>query len=112
MSCQYLESIKIWWVGRKSEAKIFKTILKHSPKNFCELKIFNNSQSKLSPKDLKYFFLDWKGRIPFTLIVIRGYYNSLESNRKNMKIIKKYKKLGIIKKFEIKEFYEEEIDIF
>ncbi|CAB4430295.1 unnamed protein product [Rhizophagus irregularis] len=112
MSCQYLESIKIWWVGRKSEMKIFKTILKHSPKNFCELKIFNNSQSKLSPKDLKYFFIDWKDRIPFTLIVIKGYYNSLEANRKNMKIIKKYKKLGVIKNFEIKEFYEEEIDIF
>ncbi|RIA91910.1 hypothetical protein C1645_875123 [Glomus cerebriforme] len=109
-SCQYLESIEIWCGNTYlSEKEVLETIAKHSPKNFCELKMYNNSISKLIPKDLETFFISWLNRIPkklLTLIIIKEDYNSLEDDEENMKIIDKYENLGVIK-FETK-FYDED----
>ena len=104
-NCQYLESIEIW-CGEDylNEKDVLEIIVKYSPKNFYELKIYNDSQSELLPEDLESFFVGWKNRIPkksFSLIVIKDSYNSLEVNEENMKIIKKYIKLGTIKKFKV-----------
>ncbi|RIA81275.1 hypothetical protein C1645_837269 [Glomus cerebriforme] len=106
-SCQYLKNIKIWcgtyWLKEK---EILETIAKHSPKNFCKLKIYNCSNSELLLEDLESFFINWNNRELLTLIIINKYSCiSLEENEENMKIIEKYKNLGIIKKFEIKNYY-------
>ncbi|RIA83779.1 hypothetical protein C1645_833258 [Glomus cerebriforme] len=105
-SCQYLESIKIWCGERfLGEKEVLETITKYSPKNFGELKIYNRSDSELLPEDLESFFISWKNRPSFTLIINKKYnYISLEANKENMKIIKKYINLGIIKKFETKDY--------
>ena len=89
-----------------------KIVAKHSPKNFHELKVYNSSHSKLLPEDLEYFFICWNNRIPkksLSLIIIKDYYyNSLEVNEENIKLIEKYKTLGVIKKFETKEFDDDD----
>ncbi|RIA84601.1 hypothetical protein C1645_832026 [Glomus cerebriforme] len=97
-SCQYLESIKIW-CGKRflNEKEVLKTVVKYSPKNFYELKLYNVSNSELLPKDLESFFISWKNRIPkksFSLKIVKHRRcNSLELNEENMKIIEKYKNL-------------------
>ncbi|RIA87510.1 hypothetical protein C1645_740070 [Glomus cerebriforme] len=102
-NCQYLESIKVWcgvyWLKEK---EVLETITKHSPKNFCKLKICHYSDSELLPEDLESFFISWKNRPSFTLINSKFGYIGLEKNEENMEIIKKYKNLGIIKRFETK----------
>ncbi|RIA90193.1 hypothetical protein C1645_876268 [Glomus cerebriforme] len=111
-NCQYLESIKIWCGdGFLSEKEVLETVAKYSPKNFRELKIYNDPVSELLPEDLESFFIIWKNRTPkksLTLIIIKEYDSNLELNKENMEIIEKYKKLGIIKKFETKEYGEDE----
>ena len=75
-------------------------VAKYSPKNFYELKIYNDSHSELVPEDLESFFISWKNRLPkklLSLIIIVDYYNSLELNEENMEIIETYQNLGIIK---------------
>ncbi|RIA92328.1 hypothetical protein C1645_820840 [Glomus cerebriforme] len=110
-SCQYLESIKIRrGVSYLSYKEILETIAIHSPENFCKLEMYNDllSNSKLLPEDLESFFISWKNRPSkksFTLLINKTYSSSnisLEENEECMKIIKKYKNLGIIKKFETK----------
>ena len=77
---------------------------KHSPKNFRELKLYNPFDSGLNSKDLESFFINWKNRIPQrSLSFVLGCLNILEVEKENMKVIEKYKKLGIIKQFEIIE---------
>jgi hypothetical protein len=107
ISCQYLESIIIWWGKNLSNKEVLETVVKYSPNNFCKLVLYNNSDT--TPEDLELFFINWKNRMPFkllTIIAIRDYYgiNSL-TNEKNMVIIKKYETLGVIK-FRIKENQE------
>src|SRR5581483_1587899 len=119
-SCQYLERVKIFCgESHLNEKEVLEVVVKSSPKNFYELKIINNSDSILVPEDLESFFVSWQDRIPsklFSLTTIKdGFFRSLEMDENNMKIIKKYKNLGIIKKFETKDLneeVEEEIDIF
>ncbi|RIA90198.1 hypothetical protein C1645_876272 [Glomus cerebriforme] len=106
--CQHLESIKFWCGERffLSEKEVLETVAKYSPKNFYELKIYNDSISKLLPEDLESFFISWKNRSPkksLTLIIIRDYFVGFQVNEENMKIINKYKNLGIIRKFEIRD---------
>ena len=110
--CQYLESIKIWCGGRcLDEKEILEVVAANSQKNFYELKIYNYSDSELLSEDLESFFVSWKDRIPrksLSLIIIENIYRSLEKDENNMKIIQKYKSLGVIKKFEIKDFEKED----
>ncbi|RIA80805.1 hypothetical protein C1645_838036, partial [Glomus cerebriforme] len=95
-SCQHLESIRIW-----CEVKdVLETVTKHSPKNLCKLKICNSSYL---PENLESFFISWKSQISRTLI-IKKYecFCTTRDNIEEQKMIKKYKNLGIIKKFEFK----------
>ena len=115
--CQYLESIKIWCGGDfLNEKKVLEVVAVNSQKNFYELKIYNDSDSELLSEDLESFFVSWKDRIPrksLSLIIIEGFYRTLEKDENNMKMIQKYKSLGVIKKFEIKDFekdYEENLN--
>jgi len=111
--CQDLESIKVW-CGKNylSEEGCLDMIAKHSPKNFYELKMFNENNSELYDEDLELFFTNWNNRRPqrsISFIILK--YDicdnvSLEENEENMKIIEKYIELGVIKKFSIKNVNE------
>ena len=86
---------------------MLEVIIRYSPKNFYELKIYNDNQpSKLLSEDLESFFISWKSRTPkksLALIIIKDYKgdnDGFDTNEENMKVIEKYKELGIIKKFE------------
>ncbi|CAB4400635.1 unnamed protein product [Rhizophagus irregularis] len=112
-NCQYLESIKIWcgdyYLNEKDFLEVF---AKYSPKNFYKLEIFYAYKVSLEvpSDDLENFFLSWKSRIPqkpLSLIIIDKYsdFISLKVNDENMKIIKKYMKMGIIKKFKLNDLF-------
>jgi hypothetical protein len=116
MSCQYLESIKIWCgVKYLNEKEVLETVANHAPKYFYKLKICNMSNSDLSSNDLEIFFKTWKNRKSKKLLIIMfkiKYRNSLIDNVK-MKIIEKYENLGVIKFDTVdyeKERFEEEED--
>ena len=55
-------------------------------------------RSELLPEELESFFISWTNRIP-QKDTIRN--SSLVTNNENMEIIKKYTKLGVIKKFKV-----------
>ncbi|GBC08760.1 hypothetical protein RclHR1_08360006 [Rhizophagus clarus] len=98
ISCQQLESIKIksgkiYLKGNE----VLETVAKFSPKNFHELKLRN--YVRLESKDLESFFISWKNRkVQKSLSFIIN--NNNDENNGNIKIIEKYKKLGVLKKFE------------
>ncbi|CAI2179068.1 4359_t:CDS:1 [Funneliformis geosporum] len=110
-SCQYLESIKVW-CGHNflNEKELLEVIASYSPKNFNELKIYNDTRSELIHQDMESFFLSWGNRIPhrpLNLFVIKnngGYSLALDVNEENIITIEKYRKLGVIKKFGIENF--------
>ncbi|PKY37566.1 hypothetical protein RhiirA4_438763 [Rhizophagus irregularis] len=113
-NCQYLETINIWCGdGYLNEKEFLEIFAKHSPKNFYELEIFYayKARSKISFEDLEKFFINWKNRLsqkPLSLIVIKSYdCISLELKVENMKIIERYIKMGVIKKFKTKKFEED-----
>ncbi len=95
-NCQYLESIKIW-CGSKgyylTENEVFETVANHSPNNFCELKIY--CLDFISPEKLQSFFISWKNRMSKKLL--RLIFIDYKIEEENMKIIKKYENLGIVK---------------
>ena len=113
-NCQYLESIQVRCGNYfLNEKEMLEVVVKYSPKYFYELKIYNNGRSsKLLSEDLESFFISWKRRTPkksLALIIIKSYYNNgLDTNEENIKVIEKYKELGIIKRFETKLFDEED----
>ncbi len=61
-SCQYLEGIVIRYrVCYLNEKEVLETVAKHSPKNFYELKLYNNPE--FIPENLlESFFVSWKNR--------------------------------------------------
>ena len=93
-----------------NEKKMLEVVAKYSPKSFHELRIYNVTQSELLPRDLESFFMSWKNRPllkPLTLIVINRPSKQsygLDANEKNITVIKKYKKLGIVKEFRVEEY--------
>ncbi|CAB5360792.1 uncharacterized protein OCT59_012037 [Rhizophagus irregularis] len=106
-NCKYLESIEIWYdflSSQSSEKEILDVVAKHSQNNFFELKLYELS-SELLPEDLESFLIGWKNRIPkksINLIRIKNEIlnnNVLDISKEILKIIEKYKNLGIIKKF-------------
>ena len=111
--CQYLESIMIWCGGKfLSEKEALKAFAKYSHKNVSELILhyFFDIRFKLLPEELESFFISWTNRIPqksLSLVIIKR-RNSLDTNDENMKIIKKYTKLGVIKKFKVTDLYDDE----
>ncbi|PKB92538.1 hypothetical protein RhiirA5_368445, partial [Rhizophagus irregularis] len=69
ISCQYLESIKIWCgINYLSEKEVLETVAKYSTNNFCELKIHHITTSDASPDDLESFFICWERRTPKKLL--------------------------------------------
>ncbi|PKY12618.1 hypothetical protein RhiirB3_424314 [Rhizophagus irregularis] len=116
-SCQYLESIRVWCGdGYLNDKEFLDILVKSSPKNFYELEIYYCSYhepSEILPKELEGFFINWKNRMTQKSLSLTIFNNtegiSLEANEENMKIIKKYEKVGLIKKFRIKEYdYDED----
>jgi len=60
----------------------------------------------LFPEELEPAFISWKNRIPqrsLSLIITNGssYSKKLRVKNDNIEVIEKFKKLGVIKKFEI-----------
>jgi hypothetical protein len=113
-SCQSLESINVWCGdGYLNEKEFLEVVAKYSPENFHQLEIYYtyNANSVLRPDELEEFFVNWKNREsrkPLSLIVIKDYKSaSLEVNVENTKIIEKYAKIGLVKKFVVKEYKEE-----
>ncbi|GES91078.1 hypothetical protein GLOIN_2v1531010 [Rhizophagus clarus] len=113
-SCNNLESIKIW-CGREylSEKEALEAIVKFS-RNIYELILYHQFkvQFKLLPEELESFFINWidrKPQKPLSLVIVR-YFNtkSLDAIDKNIEIINKYIKLGVIKKFKITDFDDDE----
>ncbi|RIA98786.1 hypothetical protein C1645_870402 [Glomus cerebriforme] len=113
--CQYLEGFIIWR-GRDflNEKEVLETIVKYSPKNFYEI-IFqhiNIIYSVLIPEELESFFINWTNRVPqksLSLVIVNDGSNSLDTSDGNIEIINKYIELGVIKKFEIYENFENEL---
>ncbi|PKY44866.1 hypothetical protein RhiirA4_419388 [Rhizophagus irregularis] len=104
-NCQQLDSIITIcgdsYIGSKIMLEI---VVKYSPKNFRELKLL--SHEKLSSEDLQLFFTGWEARIPqnpISLIISNNDRFVVDINIDEM--ITKYKKLGIIKKFKIKNIF-------
>ncbi|GBC10274.1 hypothetical protein RclHR1_00950011 [Rhizophagus clarus] len=116
-SCLYLKSIGICCGGRfLNEKEILEAIVKYSHENISEVVILHQSYvyhlqtEKLSPKELESFFKNWANRVPQTLLTLvivtnRFFKQSLDKNEKNMKIIKKYIELGVIKDFKVRNSY-------
>ncbi|PKK70006.1 hypothetical protein RhiirC2_775020 [Rhizophagus irregularis] len=120
-NCQYLESIQIKCGPYLTKKEILETIVNYSPNNFCELKICNFVLfDYIYPKDLESFLMNWKSRVSkklLSLIIIKSenyYNNDFEDDNENIKLIKKYESLGVIK-FEIKDYKDiekEEVDYY
>jgi hypothetical protein len=88
-----------------SEKEALEVVATLSPKSFYELKIYNSTQSKLLPKDLESFFAMWENRTPKKSLNLVG-PRSL-NNKANVKIFERYKNLGVIRKFVIRDYDEE-----
>ncbi|RGB43320.1 hypothetical protein C1646_749888 [Rhizophagus diaphanus] len=96
-NCQQLESIRISSDKSLGGKKLLEIVAKYSPKNFHELNLFH---AKLHSKDLESFFISWKDRVsqrPFSFIYDG---DGPVNNNKTGKLIKKYKALDVINKFE------------
>ncbi|PKC12324.1 hypothetical protein RhiirA5_411988 [Rhizophagus irregularis] len=113
-SCIYLESIKIWCGGEYlSEKEALESVVKYSHENLCEIILYHQyyTQSELLPDELESFFTNWIHRKPksISLIIIKdeSFSFSLDTDEKNMEIIKRYIKLGIVNKFKV-AYYEDD----
>jgi hypothetical protein len=111
INCKYLESIKIQW-GKKylTEKEVFETVTNYSPNNFGELKMSNNSNLDVSSEDLETFFINWKNRTPKKLLSLITIVIDVKKQYESLKIIEKYKNLGIIKFGTISDDEEEKIE--
>ena len=95
-SCQLFKSFRASYYLQGGK-KLLEIIAKYSPKNFHELTLHNHV--KLNSNDLESFFINWKTRESqksLSFIV-----NNFVDNNKTKEIIRKYKNLGVIKKFEL-----------
>src|SRR5262249_54740752 len=105
-NCQYLESLK-FSLNKKDTLKV---IAEYSPKNFCELELklqgsyHYYSQDKLEsllPEELESFFISWKNRASQKLLSLTVVGRTdLVTGSENMKMIERYIKLGVVKKFD------------
>ena len=97
--------------GFLNDKEVFETIAKHSPKNFYELEL---RQPNLVPEDLEFFFISWNNRELKRSLSLIFYddYSPLSVKEENMKIIEKYKNLGIIKFEDIEYNEDHSIDLY
>ena len=91
--------------------------MKYSHKNMSTLILYHvrDVGFELLPEELESFFISWIGRIPqksLSLVVFTAgcYEKSLDKYDENMEIIKKYIKLGVIKKFKITDCNDTEFN--
>jgi hypothetical protein len=119
ISCKDLESIKIWYeqhysaLSKKELLDMLDIIVNYSPNNFHELKLYSYSCFNVSPEDLESFFMSWKNRTPKKLLNL--IFIEIGINENNLKIIKKYENLGVIKfwiKWEKEEGKDEKMDFY
>ncbi|GBC20821.2 hypothetical protein GLOIN_2v1549563 [Rhizophagus irregularis DAOM 181602=DAOM 197198] len=110
ISCQYIESIELFCDEYLSDKKALEMIVNYSHEYLCEIVItYDYQESRLLPEELEFFFINWTSHIPqksLSLEIIRceNDKTSLDTDHENMKIIEKYIKLGVIKKFKITDF--------
>ncbi|GBB84232.1 hypothetical protein RclHR1_10860002 [Rhizophagus clarus] len=111
--CENLESIKIW-CGKDylNEKEALEAIVKYS-RNIDELILYHQLrvQYELLPEELESFFINWtdcKSQKSISLVVVNYDANSLDKNYENIEIINKYIKLGVVRKFKVTDFDDEE----
>ncbi|GBB95204.1 hypothetical protein RclHR1_00250002 [Rhizophagus clarus] len=96
--CKHLECIQVM-CGHSyiKEKDMLEAIVKYSPKCFHEIRLYNYAKSYILSKDLDTFFFNWSNRIPQKSItfICLNVFDNLE--KRNVKIIEKYRKLGVIK---------------
>ena len=93
-----MESIGIDGINLNTK-ELLKIITKYSPENFHELKL-DYLGSKLFLEGLESFLISWKERTPQKSLSLTINIWMLKANEeKIMKIVEKYKKMGIIKIF-------------
>lgn len=83
--------------------------MKYSHDSLCEIILYHlfDVQSNLLPEEFESFLIYWKNRAsqkPLSLIIVNIDNKSLDANVENMKLIDKYIKLGVIKKFKVTDF--------
>jgi hypothetical protein len=106
-NCQYLESIKIWCGGKLlSEKEALEIIVKYS-KNIYEIILCHQFDVlfELLPNELEFYFKSWMNnnsrKSLLLFVATNNFRKSLDKYDENLKIIEKYIKLGVIKKFEV-----------
>jgi hypothetical protein len=71
ISCKYLESIMVWCGDcYLNETEVLDIVVKYSPNNFHELKLYNSSGLKIYPEELELFFTSWRNRMPNKLLFL------------------------------------------
>ncbi|GBB98782.1 hypothetical protein RclHR1_03320008 [Rhizophagus clarus] len=115
-NCRYLESIKLWCGDvYLSEKEALEMVIRCSSDNMCEIILYHlfNVRPRLLPVELESLLIEWKNRKPqksLSLIIVNIDDKSLDANDENMKLIDKYIKLGVIKKFKVTDFEDIEFN--
>ena len=105
-SLQQLESFRTLCGNNcLKEKELFEVLAKYSPESFHELKLGYSfgARSIILSEELEEFFINWNNRITkrsLSFIVLHEHNGVTLLSSKNMMIIEKYEKLGVIK-FEI-----------
>ena len=100
--CQYLESIIIWCGDDfLSEIEALEMVTKYSPKFLHELKFYYLHGVQDLRLELESTLISWSNRVPsIPLSLIFQKFRLKSIGEENMKLIKKYINLGVIKKIE------------
>ncbi|GBB88832.1 hypothetical protein RclHR1_15440003 [Rhizophagus clarus] len=107
-NCQHLESITIrCGDSYLNEKESLEAVVKYS-KSIHKIELnyhYDDIKLGILPEELESFFVSWSNcisRKSLSLkIITSDVVNSLDANEDNMKIIDKYIKLGVIKKFKV-----------
>ncbi|GBC10273.1 hypothetical protein RclHR1_00950010 [Rhizophagus clarus] len=113
-SCKYLKSIEIF-CGDKllSEKEALSEVVKYSHENISEiilrLHYCCTQPEELLPKELESLIAGLANYVPqraLSLVIVTNDHckESFDKNEKNMKVVKKYIELGVIKSFKIKGY--------
>ncbi|GBB99908.1 hypothetical protein RclHR1_03680003 [Rhizophagus clarus] len=104
--CQYLEGIKIWCGDSYlNDKEALEAVMKYS-KNISEIVLDyqDDVQTRMLPEDLESIFTRNILQRRSFLLVVNNYFditNGLDKDEENMRIIRKYVKLGVIKRFRV-----------
>jgi hypothetical protein len=106
--CQYLESIGFSFCCSLLLERTFENLAKYSSRYFHELSL-SSLTLYFARYKLENFLINWKNRIPLSIIVIVDPPESIHFIKYNIhkclnevkKMVEKYKKLGTVKHFEI-----------